>query len=628
MKIVIMAGGTGSIALQTGLHKILPSTGVDMKVITNAYDNGLSTGAVRRVMGGKILGPSDVRKNQTTHLKLVNPSSHWNSFLDIRFSEPATKAKEFCLKKVDELHDKLMGVHSTKVYGSDIILVREAIDEYFSVPAAVQIDYTDFSLANIVYAGFAKANGYSLRKAASIMAKILKIEDNVLVNDDRSLFLGGITKSGKRITDEGDIVSWGDLEDPFVDIFFVDAEGKSAIPVLCDEADKAIKEADYIILSSGTQWSSLIPTYNSLGFRDSVKASKAKVIMVMNRVPDKDSPGQNANDIIDILVPKYFDSGRLTVVTDTSGDAKMHEITEHTRMMVDSVVSCVIGEGSSPKVHNAFSLAKTIGKAMFGISDLKTTTSFLFDYDDTVVARGNTSKQMSDENIEALHYLNHSSRVAICSGNSIKAINLGSALAARQHRSNGHFTVYADGGVNEYSVSTDHKGSQEAVFEKCLDNSVVFSAEQVAKINRVLSDIHISTAKVENRNNVSIAIKPVDDEYRAAIVMLLVFLLDGEYLNVQKSGRSTIEIHKHGLSKYNAIKQFLGEQQLVAKSANLPLPEVLYIGDEIESGNDAPIKDIVRQYTNISYVQVPSVAATNFLLKIILLMRHHPAINL
>ena len=62
MKIVIVAGGTGSIALQSGLYRLIDQEfdGVDTKVLVNAYDNGLSTGAVRRVMGGRILGPSDV----------------------------------------------------------------------------------------------------------------------------------------------------------------------------------------------------------------------------------------------------------------------------------------------------------------------------------------------------------------------------------------------------------------------------------------------------------------------------------------------------------------------------------------------------------------------------------------
>src|ERR1039458_7341154 len=105
MNIVILAGGTGSIALQTGLYNLLDShlDGVDTKILINGYDNGMSTSAVRQVMGRKILGPSDVRKNQTTRLELENPKSPWLKFLNIRFTVESSKAQNFCFEKISEL---------------------------------------------------------------------------------------------------------------------------------------------------------------------------------------------------------------------------------------------------------------------------------------------------------------------------------------------------------------------------------------------------------------------------------------------------------------------------------------------------------------------------------------------
>jgi 2-phospho-L-lactate transferase/gluconeogenesis factor (CofD/UPF0052 family) len=51
MKIVILSGGTGSIQLQRGIYSVFNgiSDGLDIKVLVNAYDNGLSTGLVRKV---------------------------------------------------------------------------------------------------------------------------------------------------------------------------------------------------------------------------------------------------------------------------------------------------------------------------------------------------------------------------------------------------------------------------------------------------------------------------------------------------------------------------------------------------------------------------------------------------
>ena len=74
-KVLIFAGGTGSIALQTGLHQLYGNS-LKVDVVISAYDNGKSTGECRKIFGGKILGPSDLRKNQLTQFKLYNGLSN------------------------------------------------------------------------------------------------------------------------------------------------------------------------------------------------------------------------------------------------------------------------------------------------------------------------------------------------------------------------------------------------------------------------------------------------------------------------------------------------------------------------------------------------------------------------
>lgn len=109
MKIVILAGGTGSIPLQKGMFHSLEELldGIDTRIIVNAYDNRLSTGAVRTVMDGRILGPSDVRKNQTTRLALSNPRSPWLTFLDCRFTCGPAEAIRTCIHESERLSNVL-----------------------------------------------------------------------------------------------------------------------------------------------------------------------------------------------------------------------------------------------------------------------------------------------------------------------------------------------------------------------------------------------------------------------------------------------------------------------------------------------------------------------------------------
>lgn len=385
MKIVIIAGGTGSIALQTGLYSLLDGKveGVDIKVIVNAYDNGLSTGLVRKVMGGRILGPSDVRKNQTTRLKLQNPDSPLIKFLDTRFTLRADEVQDFCHQKIGELANSLE-------YSTTYDTLSSAVNTYFSYSDSVKIDYNDFSLSNIIYAGLAAQHGYSMREAARVMAKILDIPDNVLVNDDTSLYLGARTKSGHEITDEGDIVCWNNPDDPIVDVFFTDHLGQPNRPVLNEECASVIKDADYIILSSGTQWASLIPTYESRGFDTAMQQSKARIFMIMNRAPDKDAPNQSASDIVR-QISKYFPSNSLEVILDSSAHELMRELDSSAYSLVKNARTFELSS-EDPTKHDSYCLALTFAASVH--SEIIDAEAYVFDYDDTLVGRGKDRKSV------------------------------------------------------------------------------------------------------------------------------------------------------------------------------------------------------------------------------------------
>ena len=66
MRISIFSGGRGSRNLYIGLRELFEKNNqeVEIALITNAYDDGMSTGVVRSLIPGGILGPSDVRKLQ------------------------------------------------------------------------------------------------------------------------------------------------------------------------------------------------------------------------------------------------------------------------------------------------------------------------------------------------------------------------------------------------------------------------------------------------------------------------------------------------------------------------------------------------------------------------------------
>lgn len=614
MRIAILSGGTGSIALQRGLYDEVETNldGVETRIIVNAYDNGLSTGAVRRVMNGEVLGPSDVRKNHATQLSLARPNSPWLQTLSQRFTLEPSRVQGFCQDQISQLATKLKDQEPT-ANPSEILQV--AVREYFKSPVALHVDYTDFSLANIVYAGLARANGNSLRVAARLMAGAMNIADRVLLNDDRSLFLGAITRSGQRIADEGHIVSWGNAADPFVDVFFTDALGRDARPRLCLEAWQVIVHADLIILSSGTQWSSLIPTYASDGFREAIESSKATVLMVMNRTPDNDSPGQTASDIIDALVPHYFDVGRLHVLADEGGAPRMRGLGRSARSKVASFTQAELSRPTDPlDKHAPDKLVDAIGAVYF--HDSLDSDFYLFDYDDTLVARENRLPRSSRHNVKALSRLNWLTSVGVCTGNTIRALDLRGEPAAIDASSEPIYKsllIFADGGINRYSYDTRPRGSGEIPKlepEYCISPDhllPIVGPHGVTEIVESLQQAGVALEKIDTRGNALIALKPITQDERPALLGLIRHLLAGSDLLARECGRTTVEICRTKLSKRHVIRH------LRDKFPTLRM--ITYIGDEFDTGNDRDIEELATQGAGVKCLRVDGPAETGFFLQ-------------
>ena len=67
LKVVLFSGGRGSGALT---EQLVTNPGIALTVVINGYDDGASTGEVRRFLGDA-LGPSDFRKNASRLARLL-----------------------------------------------------------------------------------------------------------------------------------------------------------------------------------------------------------------------------------------------------------------------------------------------------------------------------------------------------------------------------------------------------------------------------------------------------------------------------------------------------------------------------------------------------------------------------
>lgn len=307
-RVLVVAGGTGSTNLQIGLH----FAGIEYDLLVNAYDDGKSTGFVRRV--ANCLGPSDIRKNLHTMLGIRDSRSPYLSTLGCRFNAADSQTAELFCRTRCALNDAL----------------REGLLEWFRL--AGQQRYEDVSVVNLALAGLARKRG-SMQAASDQMAISLDLPPVVHLSSDENAELLARSRSGALAT-EGEIVTWNRADDPLERIEYRRGGLSADAPVLAPRAADAIGMADAVIISTGTLFSSILPTVLTRGFREAVRPKP--VVVIENLTMDADVAG-------------YEPEQALGMILDALGGCHIHLIprgnstAEHhdpTRLVAD-ILECV-----------------------------------------------------------------------------------------------------------------------------------------------------------------------------------------------------------------------------------------------------------------------------------------------
>jgi HAD superfamily hydrolase (TIGR01484 family) len=339
-----------------------------------------------------------------------------------------------------------------------------------------------------------------------------------------------------------------------------------------DKSIQMIHDADIIIFSTGSQWSSLIPTYMSYGFKSALANSSAEKYLILNNQQDKDVKGVSGDELLETL-GKYLPLENINIVCDSTGDPLL--------IPTSDVIKAELS--SYDKKHDGSKLVKTI--FMHYYKDYICNPLQVFDYDDTIVARGEKDANVSASNIELIQRIKQNYEVWISTGNSVKAIKKGFR----------ELNVLADGGVNRYRIGEEG----DIYFLECLDESLKFSNEEVDVLLKRINDCAVDVSKVQIRGNVMMSIKPISPEYRTSIVILLQSVLP-EY-SVKATGRTTIDITKLHMSKSIALDKLFNKQ-------------FTFVGDEgYPGGNDFDM----RKAPHCNFVDVRTVKDTNMYLKLL-----------
>ena len=304
MKITLFSGGRGNKNLITELSK-LDKSDYDIRIIINGYDDGLSTGELRDYLGN-ILGPSDFRKC----ISYLGKNTDTVKLCDYRLPVGSTRSD---FQKFTET-----------VSNENLKNLLKYFDKFVEDS---KFNYSDCAIGNIVFSSlFIQHNDF--QETVDEYAALLGVPSNFrIINVDKGVSrrLVALLSDGTYLQDESSIVNL-DHKTKISDFFFIPYGERlslkkdyrnnlvklttlNQVPEVSDLARSEIRSSDIVIFGSGTQFSSLLPTYKILG-ENNVTIS-AKSYMIGNVGLDHDILNLTHQDIIDTTLMSFKDQYNL-----------------------------------------------------------------------------------------------------------------------------------------------------------------------------------------------------------------------------------------------------------------------------------------------------------------------------
>lgn len=165
---------------------------------------------------------------------------------------------------------------------SNLSTLPDEIKNIMEYRMSTYSDLNGHSIGNLILTSLYKETG-SLKTSIERMSELLKVEHTVLPLSEDYLTLMGETEDGKIIEGEEEITN---ARKYYKKIFYKEQ------PHIFPEVFDKIKEADLIILSMGSLYTSILPHLICPDMVDAINKSKAKVMYVCNVMTQ---PGETDN---------------------------------------------------------------------------------------------------------------------------------------------------------------------------------------------------------------------------------------------------------------------------------------------------------------------------------------------
>jgi 2-phospho-L-lactate transferase/gluconeogenesis factor (CofD/UPF0052 family) len=323
VRVVLFSGGRGSSVLSKQLTK---HPDIQLTLAINGYDDGASTGEVRRFLGDS-LGPSDFRKNASRlALELGTCPPALVEMLDARLSESLSR-------------DQAVAAIRQRSAGHPAAAERaEAFVQELAATGA-PFRFEDCSVGNLVFAGSFLLCGRRFNAAVDDYCALLGLPAGLIENvtDGANAHLVAIGENGNILGSEEEIVRAGG-ENRIREIYLISPgiskadrallarmdgreaaaffEARQAAVEINPRLSERLAQADLIIYAPGTQHSSLFPSYLTPGLADCVARNlRAIKLLITNIQADAEIAGSSAVDLIGRALFYLNGKGRRTLPT-------------------------------------------------------------------------------------------------------------------------------------------------------------------------------------------------------------------------------------------------------------------------------------------------------------------------
>lgn len=319
LNILVINGGRGASSL---IPSLLKKEDLLITSIVNAYDDGKSTGEIRKFF--QMLGPSDIRKVQ--ELMLPSSSNDYSKNLELfQYRFPNGYKRSKAIKEIEkfvyEHNNTLLGLRfsSEKVKTSIKIFLKTFLRVLLSVENLnnEEFNFSDCSIMNCIFAGAYIHFNRDFQKTTLILGQLFKLKGIVLPTNNENKKLVALRENGEMLYSEAEIVELRSnvkieriflLDKPPEKIKFekLTTEEKKYflnthhcdVPIASSVID-VISQSNIIIYSPGTQHSSLYPSYLSTGLSERIAENKiALKVFITNIGADYETPSYKASDYI------------------------------------------------------------------------------------------------------------------------------------------------------------------------------------------------------------------------------------------------------------------------------------------------------------------------------------------